>query len=54
MTEYQAVMVKLAGRSREDEETFTDLLNERSRMGWSYLSATEVRGRLLVVFSRPA
>ncbi len=34
MKEYQAVVVKLTRHTREDEDTLTDLLNERSRGGW--------------------
>ena len=55
MREYQSVILKLKGRSREDEELLTDLLNERSRAGWE-LDRLEPLGRgtarLLVVFRR--
>lgn len=53
--EYQAAIVRLHGRSREDEETVTDLLNERMRMGWScHAMAPLTPGRLLVIFVREA
>jgi hypothetical protein len=53
MKEYQAVIVRLLGRNREDEVAVTDLLNERARMQWE-LRATQALGprRLLVVFAR--
>lgn len=55
MQEYQTVIVRLAGRTREDEEALTDLLNERARMGWLFHTMTELRqGRLMVVFRRDA
>ncbi len=55
MKEYQAVIVRLLGRVREDEVAVTDLLNERARMRWE-LCATQSLGpsRLLVVFARDA
>ena len=53
MKQYQAVIIRLLGKSRDDEETVTDLLNERARMGWTEYSIHAVSGsRLLVVFSR--
>ncbi|NIM48928.1 MAG: hypothetical protein GTN62_03985 [Gemmatimonadales bacterium] len=55
MKEYQAVIVRLQERSREDEETLTDLLNERSRMGWDYHSSQQLgSGKVLMVFCRQA
>jgi hypothetical protein len=55
MQEYQTVMVRLAGRARDDEDAMTDLLNERARMGWRYESMTALAtDRLLVVFVRDA
>jgi hypothetical protein len=55
MTEYQAVIVRMHGRSRDDEDQVTDLLNERARGGWEYHSATKLGDdRLLVVFRRTA
>ncbi len=55
MTEYQAVIVRLQGRSREDEDLITDLLNERARGGWTYQSLDLLPDqKVLVVFSRQA
>ena len=34
MKEYQAVIVRVTRHVRDDEDALTDLLNERSRMGW--------------------
>lgn len=53
MREYQAVIVRLQARAKEDEEIITDLLNERSRMGWDFVRLESVDGtKLLVVFTR--
>jgi hypothetical protein len=53
MKQYQAVIIRLQGRSREDEDTVTDLLNERARMGWTDHAIHAIAGsRILVVFSR--
>ncbi|MDH3458253.1 MAG: hypothetical protein OER90_15535 [Gemmatimonadota bacterium] len=55
MREYQVVIVRLQGASREDEEAVTDLLNERARMGWNHQSINPIgRGKLLLVFYRDA
>lgn len=55
MKQYQVVIAKLQSKAREDEEALTDLLNERSRTGWIYESATALSAtRLMVVFGRPA
>ena len=55
MKQYQVAVVRLQHKSREDEETLTDLLNERVRMGWQYSSMTELAvGRVAVVFQREA
>jgi hypothetical protein len=55
MTEYQTVVVRLRGRSLEDEESLTDLLNERARMGWTLQAVTPIpNSRLLVIFVRQA
>lgn len=55
MKEYQAVIVRFEGRSRDDEEMLTDLLNERSRMGWTYHSVNYLgSGRAAVIFEREA
>lgn len=55
MKQYQVVITKLQAKAREDEETLTDLLNERARTGWLYESAIPLTGhRLLIVFVRQA
>lgn len=53
MKELQAVIVRLQGRSRDDEEAITDLLNERMRMGWEYHSLAQLDpAKIIVIFSR--
>ena len=52
MKEYQAVILKLTQRTREDEDALTDLLNERSRGGWEPSMMSQDDQRLTVVFSR--
>ena len=52
MKEYQAVILRLTGHTREDEDALTDLLNERSRGGWEPALMTPDTQRLTVVFSR--
>jgi hypothetical protein len=52
MREYQAVVLKLTRRTREDEDALTDLLNERSRGGWEPALMSEYDQRLTIVFSR--
>ncbi len=53
MHEFQTTIIRLQGKVREDEETMTDLLNERARMGWTYRSTTALHERLvMVVFQR--
>ena len=55
MRQYDVVIAKLAGRSRPDEESLTDLLNERSRAGWQFQWMTPLSpARMLVVFYRDA
>jgi hypothetical protein len=55
MREYQTVIVRLQNRVREDEETLTDLLNERARMHWEYDSMHLLGpGKVVLVFSREA
>ncbi|MDE3052359.1 MAG: hypothetical protein KGO03_02610 [Gemmatimonadota bacterium] len=54
MKEYQAVTIRLTRHVREDEETLTDLLNERSRSGWEPAMMTQDGERLTVVFQRPS
>jgi hypothetical protein len=52
MKEYQAVILKLTQRTREDEDALTDLLNERSRGGWEPAMMSQDALRQTVVFSR--
>ena len=53
MKEYQAVVVRLTRHVRDDEDTLTDLLNERSRSGWEPAMMSQDGERLTVVFQRP-
>ena len=52
MKEYQAVILRLSHRTRDDEDALTDLLNERSRAGWDAAHVTQSEDRLTVIFSR--
>jgi len=53
MKEYQAVIIRLQGKVREDEEAITDLLNERARTGWvSHAIQPVDAGRVVAVFVR--
>lgn len=56
MKEYQAVMIRLTHHTREDEESLTDLLNERSRTGWAPTLTVEGAApggdRLTIIFER--
>lgn len=54
MKEYQAVIVRLTRHQREDEDALTDLLNERSRGGWTPTMMTQDGQRLTLVFAREA
>ena len=54
MKEYQAVILRLTRHQREDEDALTDLLNERSRGGWSPAMMTPDGQRLTIVFARDA
>lgn len=54
MKEYQAVVVKLTRHTREDEDTLTDLLNERSRGGWHPALISQDEHRLTILFQRDA
>ncbi|UCG88638.1 MAG: hypothetical protein JSW71_08895 [Gemmatimonadota bacterium] len=55
MKQYQVAIVRLQHKSQEDEETLTDLLNERTRMGWQYHSLTKIdHDRMATVFEREA
>jgi hypothetical protein len=53
MKEYQAVVVKLTRHTRDDEDTLTDLLNERSRSGWEPALMSQDEHRLVILFHRP-
>jgi hypothetical protein len=56
MREYQAVMLRLTHHTRDDEESLTDLLNERFRAGWKptlTAQGTAPGGdRLTIIFER--
>ncbi len=53
MKQYQVAIVRLSGKEREDEDSLTDLLNERTRMGWRYHAMTQLDAdRVAVVFER--
>jgi hypothetical protein len=52
MKEYQAVVIKLTRHTREDEDTLTDLLNERSRGGWEPALMSQDEHRLVILFRR--
>ena len=52
MKEYQAVVVKLTRHTRENEDTLTDLLNERSRGGWEPALISQDEERLVLIFHR--
>jgi hypothetical protein len=54
MKEYQAVILRIADRARDDEDALTDLLNERSRAGWEPAMLTQDNQRITVVFQRRA
>lgn len=55
MRQFEAVILRLAGRTRNDEEALTDLLNERARGGWGFHSITPLgTARAVVVFFRDA
>ena len=55
MKQYQVAVARLSGKARDDEETLTDMLNERARMGWHYSSLVQlVDARVAVVFERKA
>jgi hypothetical protein len=52
MKEYQAVILRLTRHTRDDEDALTDLLNERSRGGWSPALMTQDGAKLTLVFTR--
>jgi len=54
MKEYQAVVLRLTERTKDDEDALTDLMNERSRGGWELAMMTQDAQRLVIVFQRSA
>lgn len=54
MKEYQAVMLRMSRHARDDEDALTDLLNERSRGGWTLAMMSQDARRLTVIFERPS
>ena len=52
MKEYQAVILRTSRHTHEDEDALTDLLNERSRGGWTPVLITQHEQRMTIVFSR--
>jgi len=52
MKEYQAVVLRLTQRAKDDEDAITDLMNERSRGGWEPAMMTQDAQRLVIVFQR--
>ena len=54
MKEYQAVILRLTRHTRDDEDAITDLLNERSRGGWTLEQLAHDEQRVTLVFSRDA
>ena len=52
MKEYQTVIARLTRHVREDEDALTDLLNERSRGGWSPSMMAQDGDRLTLIFER--
>ena len=53
MKQYQVVIARLSGKGHDDEDSLTDLLNERTRMGWKYDDMTQLdTDRLAIVFER--
>ena len=54
MKEYQAVILRRTRHAREDEDSLTDLLNERSRGGWEPAMMSQDTTRMTVVFARRA
>ncbi len=54
MKEYQAVVLRLTQRTKDDEDAITDLMNERARGGWDPAMMTQDAQRLVIVFQRAA
>ena len=53
MKQYQVVIARLTGKGRDDEDNLTDLMNERTRMGWTFTDMTQLESdRIAVVFER--
>ena len=52
MKEYQVVIVRVTRHVRDDEDALTDLLNERSRMGWRPGMLSQDGERMTVFFER--
>jgi hypothetical protein len=53
MTEYQAIVLPLSGKARQDEEALTDELNDRRRAGWALFQLVGLSPRrLLAIFQR--
>jgi hypothetical protein len=53
MTEYQAIVLPLSGKARQDEEALTDELNDRRRAGWALFQLVSLSPRrLLAIFQR--
>lgn len=53
MKQYQVVISRMSGKGQEDEDILTDLLNERTRMGWTFTDMTQLESeRVAVVFAR--
>ena len=53
MKQYQVVIVRMSGKGQDDEDSLTDLLNERTRMGWNFETMTQLESdRVAVVFQR--
>jgi hypothetical protein len=50
--EYQAETIKLTRRPHDDDDALTDMLNERSRTGWTPAMMAQGDGRLTVIFCR--
>lgn len=46
------MILRLSRNTRDDEDSLTDLLNERSRGGWVPVMMTQDGQRLTVVFAR--
>ncbi len=54
MKEYQAVILRRTKHARDDEDALTDLLNERSRGGWTPTMITQDETRITLIFGRDA